>query len=282
MHEEIGSARTKSDDQLEIIRVLLPDETYGPVVSDGIPERREDRSERHNRIWTQFRQHVLQGGLTGMSVNVYLGYIGSQRVCVVPFFEGGYAAVVEDVSVSESSRNRGVCTAVLTSALADFKARGGEFVSIGPDESNLPAVRAYRKAGFSSAPLPGVCCVWIHCVLGLQFETDRFRPGQSCEVRPYRSDDGPKIHALACVLGIDNPFGCAYEELFYYAELRREADARVLASTNGTVFGFWCDQRPWRDDVAGWSIVHPDYADRAASLAQASVAEGGKHEQPHH
>lgn len=152
MYESFGSSKLKNGLEVELGRVRVPDDVWGPQLLDFFKPLKADLS-----FW-----HIAQGveleDPGGVINHYYIAHQGSEILGSINIAEHDGCAQYGHVHTRHDQRGQGICNRMMEVSIADYRARGGKMMilcTIRPDAHHL-----YDKFGFKPVDdrpfVPGV------------------------------------------------------------------------------------------------------------------------------
>ena len=141
MHEMLTQVRLANGETLKIFVIQAPDEEHAGTVLNLLSHKGELRQ------W-QF-QEDFAGRTLSLRSRYYLGFIQGRAVANIVVWESGVTGNLGHVYTAEAHRRKGICRAVMTAQMDDFRQRGGRFLVLGTGYDSHP-YHIYSSFGFAS------------------------------------------------------------------------------------------------------------------------------------
>ncbi len=272
MHTVLRSAKLKTGETMDVVRVTCPDEEYRERILPFLAHKGPE--------WQVPLRENLAAPLEGLAQHFYLGVVGDEIVGNASHVEGlaRPVALLQHVFARPERRRQGICSAIINTLMADFVARGGR-ASYLHTVYQSPAYYIYQSVGYVGYRDTG-SMEWFP---DREFRTDYFlrRPAT---VRDTRWEDWPLLQALYAVeegwylrsIHFGQWGRWDYEAEYVY--LRQQmgegliAQVKVLVADTGAVVGqaYLAREQRFRQSTCRLDFfVHPNYYAEASALLDA-------------
>ncbi len=280
MHTFLASHRLRDGTTLEVGRVEGPDLRWADRIVPFLGHK--------GGLWTRQIEETLREDTRPLLSRYYVGLIDEELAGTVCTFVYRGVGILGHVFTSPEHRGKGVCRAVMTTQIEDFRAEGGEALFLGTGYDS-PAYHIYSRFGFTSIT-PGSGEMEYYRDGIESYESMRFAP-RTARIRNSDWRDWAGYTGLACQTR-GSPVRSVLLSLYGrrsmegpYLSLRHtivshpKARLQSLETTDdGAVVGMaWSAPDPRFPGVALCDLcVHPFYKEHAAPLAAATVPENGR------
>ena len=270
MYTRLTGKKLKDGGDISIIRVQGPDKEWTDRIAPYLAHKGE--------LWTWQIRETLESRTVPLEANYYVGISGENLIGNICTFTHNGAGILGHVFTSPEQRRKGVCAAIMTEVIDDFRARNGLALILGTGFDS-PAWHIYKGFGFEPIYPKSGEMEWYRDTID-DFEEQWFAAGPAT-VRPADWRDWPGLTALSIqragsgmrnvALRIYDRWSMEYAFLGLYRRTLGEGDtsAVVLESTaNGASVGLATLMPDPR--FPGVSLldlfVHPNFSASAAEL----------------
>ncbi|NPV48414.1 MAG: GNAT family N-acetyltransferase [Armatimonadetes bacterium] len=292
MGVETWNQRLSTGEELEIARLVVPCDDWAPRLLDFMYVR---HPEYTNCNWHLNCKRVLGGEFGDVSHDVfYAGLLGGEIVGTAWYGaprDTLDVATFGRVITAREHRRKGIASVLSEAAVEDFRELGGWCMHLGTGLTN-PARFIYEKLGFAHCNFAeGGGTIMRNVLRGdpARFEEEYFEPGWATTLRDLHWGDLARAEVLYnlprwfvkdATLGIyaNTPFEGQFFDLMTGLEQRR-ARGKALVTEQGRLVGL---AYPAATGAGAGAqdhlrviefLVHPWYADSAATLVGSCVAE---------
>ena len=280
MEEVLGQVRLKSDEPMDIYKVVAPEPAWEHRILPFLQHKGDP--------WLWQMKHAIAEGLDGATQNFFVGMLDDGtlvgNITTIEAHERPIG-LLQHVFTPPEHRRKGICSHLMQALCDDFRARGGRVMYLHTGHDS-PPYHIYQSFGFVGHEDTGAM-VWA---LDEDFRRDYFMPAPTT-VHDTDWVDWVPLEALAWTVGgwqMRNFYlrrygfgGFEYD----YIRLRRDLEEghlrsfKVLRTEAGTVagyatlsrYGHW-PSRPLAVDM----FVHPHfYGDTERLLRSIELPEDG-------
>lgn len=262
MYTPIADSTLRTGETLEIGVVLAPDDDYAPLVRLILAHK------SRNDQW--HLDEVFAGRVEPLETRFYLGRLDERPVCNIMVSEHGGIGIVSHVYTMPEHRRKGIARLVMDGQLADFRDRGGRYLTLSTGYDTHPYY-LYHSFGFRSVvPESG----HMKFMETAAFETEHFH-GDGAMVVPGNWRNWPSLNVFCAQggppfvrnvgLGHIGPrmFEGAYLGLMKLTGQEADHQVRLLVTDRGAVTGYATlvpDLR-WRGETFLLDMTaHPGFA----------------------
>ena len=192
MHQVLGRASLANGDRVEIVRVEAPSAEFREAILNILAHKGAD--------WQVHLREALDGRTDALETRWYLAVTGGHAVANAMTVERHGVGILGHVYTKPDYRQQGLCKAVLTCLMDDFRSRGGRALLLGTGYESV-AYRIYESIGFQS--LRGGFMQYLSTDQQ-SFDAGWFGPGDAV-VSPARWEHWPLVSMLAARTGIAAP-----------------------------------------------------------------------------
>ena len=237
MYTPIAASTLRTGETLEIGVVRAPDDDYAPLVRPILAHK------SRNEQW--HLDEVFAGRVGPLETRFYLGRLDERPVCNVMVSEHDGIGIVSHVYTVPEHRRKGIARLVMTEQMADFRDRGGRYLTLSTGYDTHPYY-LYHGFGFRSV-VPG--SGHMKYMGNATFEAGHFRGG-GARVIPADWKSWPSLNVLCARdgppyvrnvgLGHIGPrmFEGAYLGLMKLAREDAGHQVRLLVTDHGAVAGY--------------------------------------------
>lgn len=267
----------RTGETIEVRRVRTPDRCHEHEIRSLLP--------RYNKLWMWHLDLALSGKLDDLEARFYIGVLNKRVVGNVSTWEHGPIGIVAHLFTARSYRKKGVCAALMTTMIQDFRNRRGKVLIGGFRPASYPIA---KSLGFKSVSDNSEV---MHLKLDPYFEEDNFR-AERVLCRDLMWKDWPGVSLLFGVRDgwrlrsvkhkVFGPHD--YEDYFLqdmWEHQQGTCKSKVLVTERGSLVGHAvltskCSQRGsvWLLDF----FIHPVSVSRAGILLDALTIPLGKTE----
>ena len=237
MYTPIAASTLSSGELLETGVVLAPDDDYAPLVRPILAHKSS------NEQW--HLDEVFAGRVGPLETRFYLGRLDECPVCNIMVSEHDGIGVVSHVYTRPEHRRKGIARRVMTEQMADFRDRGGRYLTLSTGYDTHPYY-LYHSFGFRSVVPESGHMKYMETAA---FETEHFR-GDGALVVPGNWRNWPALNVFCAQggppfvrnagLGHIGPrmFEGAYLGLMKLAREDADYQVRLLVTDRGAVTGY--------------------------------------------
>lgn len=282
MRLTLGTHDLPDGQRVEIALVQAPDRQYRDAILTLLAHK--------GGAWETHMIAALDGAAGSLETRWYLGIIDDRPVANVMTVEQHGVGILGHVYTQDGFRRQGICKAILTHAMADFRSRNGQALILGTGYDSVP-YRIYHSFGFRS--LRGGFMQYTSRAPE-DFDRDWFS-GEAADVTTAAWEHWPLVAMLAA-----RPDGSNLRSVAWglrdmgnlegpyceFMRLRSEgaAEGTVTVTRHGAAvacatcvpFRIGWNDRPWPDTWLVDAFAHPHYSGALEATIRALPWRSGK------
>lgn len=276
MVRTLGNLTIATGEPMEVVVVECPDADWR--------ERALSLLSHKGPEWQYHMARALDGATDALETRFHLGIVDGRPVANVMTVERHGIGIVGHVYTTPERRRQGICKAVMSRQLADFRARGGHVLLLGTGFEST-AYWIYHGFGFRS--LRGG--FMRYATPGNKHFEERWFAARPARVVGPRWEHWPLVSLFGSVTTGERLRVAAWRVLdienleWGYCRFRRDTEepggpqGSLLQTEDGAVVGLACrhalqigpDPHPWPEVWLTDLDVHPNFADDGPRLLAA-------------